>query len=51
MLPSIPRKLLPWNWKPQIVPIGAARFVTNEIIAKRKNIAMIATTRPPWGDA
>ena len=27
----------------QIVPKGAARFVTNEIIAKRKNIVMIGS--------
>ena len=26
--------------------MGAARFVTNEIIAKRKNIAIIAIKRP-----
>ena len=46
MLPIIPSTLLPSNVLPQIVPIGAARFVTNEIIAKRKNIAMIAIILP-----
>jgi len=46
MLPIIPRTELPSYWYPQIVPMGAARFVTNEIIAKRKHIAIMAIRRP-----
>lgn len=33
--------------KPQIFPKGAAMLVTKEIIAKMKNIVIIATVRPP----
>ena len=32
--------------KPQILPKGAAMLVTNEIIAKIKNIVMMAIVRP-----
>ena len=46
MLPIIPSTLLPSNSFPHIVPIGAARFVTKDIIANMKNIAMIAINRP-----
>lgn len=46
IFPIIPRILEPAYWFFQIVPKGAARFVTNEIIAKRKNIVIIATTFP-----
>ncbi len=46
MLPIMPSTEFPANLYPQIVPMGAARFVTNEIIAKRKNIAIIAIKRP-----
>lgn len=43
MLPSMPDHVY---WVFRIVPIGAARLVTKEIMAKRKNIAMIAISLP-----
>ena len=43
MLPIMPSTPLPSNWYPQMVPMGAARLVTKEIIAKMKNIVMMAT--------
>ncbi len=46
MLPIMPNTLFPSNSFPQIVPMGAAKFVTKEIIANKKNIAMIAMSRP-----
>ena len=46
MLPIMPSMELPANLYPQIVPMGAARLVTKEIIAKRKNIAIIAIKCP-----
>ena len=43
MLPIMPSVLAPAYSFFQIVPMGAARFVTNEIIAKRKNIVTMGT--------
>ena len=37
---------VPWNTFFQITPIGAARLVTNEIIAKRNIIVMMAMMFP-----
>ena len=47
-LPIIPNRLLPpiSGWFFHITPIGAAKFVTNEIIAYRKNIVIIAMALP-----
>ena len=46
MFPIIPRVFAPAYWFFQIVPNGAARLVTKEIIAKRKNIVIIAMRLP-----
>ncbi len=43
MLPIMPSMLEPSYSFFQIVPNGAARFVTKEIIAKRKNIVTIGS--------
>ncbi len=45
-MPIMPNTLFPSNSFPHIVPMGAAKLVTKEIIANRKNIAMIAISRP-----
>jgi len=39
--PSVPIQLGTLNWYFRMSPIGDARFVTNEIIPKRKIITMI----------
>ena len=46
MLPIMPNVLAPAYWFFQIVPKGAAKLVTKEIIAKRKNMVMMATMLP-----
>jgi len=46
MFPIIPKVLAPSYWFFQIVPKGAAKFVTNEIMAKMKNIVIMATMFP-----
>ena len=46
IFPIIPKVLAPAYWFFHIVPKGAARLVTKEIIAKRKNIVMIAMILP-----
>jgi hypothetical protein len=46
MLPIIPSTLEPSYALRQIVPNGAARFVTNDIMAKRKNIVIMAIRLP-----
>jgi hypothetical protein len=47
-LPMMPSTLEPpiSGWFFQITPMGAPRFVTNEIMAYRKNIVTMAMTLP-----